>query len=259
MGNTTYKYVVNKGGSGIDVSSDGKITIQHGPRVYLGKSCDQSMNGDMFWSINLLGKNLSYDVNLGAAGCGCNIAFYLTNMPARRGDGSADPTKCGDYYCDANNVCGVGCPEIDIMEANNAADHVTPHKCDKNGRTYGNCDGGGCVRPIDYNQFGPGKGTIDTNQEFNVRVGFAGSGTNLDHMTTTLTQNGKTMAVSHYDCGGGYLQSIGQALHDGMTIIISSWGDTGSGQDMSWLDSPPCDANQGCNSGAATFRNIKIW
>lgn len=257
-GSPKYVYVVNKGGSGVNVDGS-KLTIDYGPRVYLGKSCDQSMNGDMFWSPNLLGKNVSYTVNLAGAGCGCNIAFYLVSMPARNGDGSPNPTKCGDYYCDANLVCGVGCPEFDIMEANNAADHVTPHKCDGNSPNYYNCDGGGCVKAIDYNQFGPGKGTIDTNKDFKVQIGFAKGGSGLDHVTTILTQEGRSMSVYHNDCGGGYLQSMGNSLAQGMTFTISSWGDKGSGGDMQWLDVPPCNPGTGCNGGSATFSDIKIW
>lgn len=39
---------------------------------------------------------------------------YMTAMPV-----SNNPTKCGDYYCDANNVCGEYCTEMDVQEANN--------------------------------------------------------------------------------------------------------------------------------------------
>ena len=40
-----------------------------------------------------------------------------------------NPTKCKDYYCDANIVCGEFCTEIDFMEVNNRAFAVAPHNC----------------------------------------------------------------------------------------------------------------------------------
>ena len=52
-------------------------------------------------------------MDLSQVGCACNAALYLVSMGAP----SAAPTKCGDYYCDANDVCGVNCPEMDIQEA----------------------------------------------------------------------------------------------------------------------------------------------
>ena len=48
----------------------------------------------------------------------------------------------GDYYCDANAVCGVRCAEIDLLEANTHALHTTAHTAD---------DAGGVLLGDDFN------------------------------------------------------------------------------------------------------------
>lgn len=74
-----------------------------------GYSCADYDDGAMV----LGGQTLSFDVDLSSVGCGCNAALYLVSMPQNK-----QPTACGDFYCDANSVCGVACTEIDLMEAN---------------------------------------------------------------------------------------------------------------------------------------------
>ena len=98
-------------------------------------------------------------------------------MPGYNANGQPDPSQSKDYYCDANQVGGVYCPEMDIMEANQYAFAITPHKCDNPvNKHYYYCDRGGCGRTVyklDKNAYGPGSQyTINTLQKFNVKTEF---------------------------------------------------------------------------------------
>ena len=50
-------------------------------------------------------------------------------MPAYNSDQKPEPGKGGDFYCDANQVGGTFCPEMDVSEANKYAMASTPHTC----------------------------------------------------------------------------------------------------------------------------------
>ena len=95
---------------------DGKMQIPPGGRAYL--SFKDSVEPEQYFSPNLLGATVEYDVDLSIMGCGCVAALYLVSMPARNEDGSFNPSGDSLYYCDANAVGGALCPEFDIMEAN---------------------------------------------------------------------------------------------------------------------------------------------
>lgn len=107
-------------------------------------------------------------------------------MPGYGVNGQYDPSSGGDYYCDANQVGGNFCPEMDMMEANKYAWHTTPHKCDapNSNHHYFNCDRGGCGKSIwsvDPRAYGPGgQFRINTNAPFHVKMEFNESGGNLD-------------------------------------------------------------------------------
>ena len=79
---------------------------------------------------NLLGGSVEWDIDLSNVGCGCNAAIYMVLMPGKNTNGVPNPGEWGNYYCDANDVGGQWCPEMDMMEANNLAWHTTPHRCD---------------------------------------------------------------------------------------------------------------------------------
>ena len=137
-----------------------KIEIPFGGRLYFSES--YSLDPEKFFKPNFLGATVEYDVDLSQLECGCVAAFYLVSMPGRNSDGSFDPSEDTHYYCDANQVGGVFCPEFDIMEANTYSFRSTPHPCDTpdaNGH-YTNCDRGG-TGPVDVqdqfkNMYGPG-------------------------------------------------------------------------------------------------------
>ena len=92
------------------------MTIPHGSRAYLAHT--DALGPDNFYLPNVNGGYWEYDVDLSQSGCSCNAAFYLVSMPGHDYNGNPDPSEHNDYYCDANQVGGVWCPEFDIMEAN---------------------------------------------------------------------------------------------------------------------------------------------
>jgi len=144
------------------------VTLQHNNRAYIAANCDNSFTPTTNYNLKLLGKSLIFDVNLSGIGCGCNVAAYLVAMPAYGSNNQPDPTECGDYYCDANKVCQIFCPEMDVMEANNNALQTTPHRCNSpNGNFYPSCDGGGCGAnsyKTNPNYFGWGDGHMINSQ-----------------------------------------------------------------------------------------------
>merc|ERR1712039_943861 len=171
------KYLSGGGG----VSAGTRLTISHNAGFSLTNQCSGAWAGENFEQLKLLGQVVSFSVDLSKVGCACNLAFYLVSAPARNTVGAYSTGTCKEspYYCDANQVCGQWCPEVDLMEANNRVFQATPHKCDPpdtNGH-YSNCDRGGCgggqnTRSMP-NAYGPGPAfTIDTRQPFVVHTYF---------------------------------------------------------------------------------------
>ena len=75
------------GPSSISLNSNNRIVLLSGLSTQQPKTND--------WALfYLLGKKLSFNVNIASAGCGCNAALYLVSMGGQPG------------YCDANFVGG---------------------------------------------------------------------------------------------------------------------------------------------------------
>lgn len=209
------------------------VTLRKNDRAYIVQACQSSFSAGMYTNkFALLGKTLSYTMNLATAGCGCNAAIYGVSMPARNSAGAVIPSGNGDGYCDANWVGGAACPEMDWMEANTAAWSTTPHTCvaSANGY-YGSCDGGGCGRYA-YKNLGPsaygyGAGyTIDTSQVFNVAISFVpDAGGTLQSIITLLTQGTRSISLVHDSttCAAGYLATMSASIAAGMVPTLSLW------------------------------------
>ena len=232
----------------IELQTRGNRASRNGARVYLADTCDGKYDNQAYAGLSLLGKTFSFTTDLSQTDCGCNAAMYLVSMKQNPKPGSCD----GDYYCDANEVCGTRCAEIDLMEANLRAFKATAHTAsDKAGRASGL---GGGDKAFTEEQYGPGGSVVDTTQPFRVDVHFAKSGTALEKIEVTLTGSaGRSLNFSISEMA--YLQQLSDAVLTGMTPTFSYW----SGWDMGWLDSGPCrkDDQDACGDWVR-FSDIQV-
>lgn len=258
-----YQYVRNADGEPQNAS----------PRLYL---LGDDGNYEM---LQLLGKELTFTVDLSTLPCGENGALYLGEMDKTGGRNpfNTGGAEYGSGYCDAQcpvqnwkngtlntDRSGYCCNEMDILEANSRANSFTPHPCDSE-----DCDHAGCgLNPYakgNQGYWGPG-GTVDTSKPFTVITQF-----NTDDGTTTGTltsisrryiQNGKLVAssseagdvITAEGCDAesassaqfGGLKTMGEALGRGMVLTFAIWND--AGQFMNWLDAGkngPCSETEG--------------
>lgn len=246
----------------VEVDAERSVVPHMRGRTYFGNSCiDGHYHNDAYAAFRLLGKKLRYSTDLSGAGCGCNAALYLTSMPQ-----NTEKTKCLDHYCDANNICGAACAEIDIQEANRHAYYATLHgKKDGQGAGFGY---GAWRRDWDPERYGPGASCINTDKAFDVEVFFpTDSAGRLSGMTVTLRQAGSACELSagmdKYTLTNSTqdgLQEMNDALAAGMTPIISYWG---QGEDILWMDGRgdgkgPCLEDRGQCSETVKFFNFSI-
>ena len=256
------------------VASNGStLSIAYNDRAYLVAECD--VTGGVFspamfsQRLPMLGHSWSFTMDVSTASCGCNAALYAVSMPGLAADGSPAPSSGGDFYCDANQVGGTWCTEMDLIEANSAAMAATPHACAAPTATgyVPQCDKGGCGLGTKGNAtlFGAGAGyVIDTRRAFDVVTSFPVDAQGaLAAVTTLVRQGAASFSLDHTPAGCGSkwnTATMTAALAAGMVPTFSLWGGTTSGSDMAWLDSPPCAASQGCGGDGtiALFSNFAV-
>lgn len=246
-------------GYGGNVSSDA-LTLEHNAGFSILSECVDSWTPESFNRLAFAGKTFSFRVDLSRVGCACNLALYLIATPGLDEFGVPNPGQDGDFYCDANEVGGQWCPEVDIMEANTHAFQATPHICDPPNEKghYANCDRGGCgLNTRDMpGSYGPGASfTIDTTKEFEVHTSFPMEDGVVMAQRTVLQQGERQLSLDNNDCRDS-LAGLTEVLSAGMVLRITYWGD--SAETMAWMDQPPCgeEVCSGDNTGEATISGI---
>ena len=242
----------NTGKASVDAS--GRVEMQHNARAYLSRDCTRTPASYVAWS--LVGKRLAFTADLAGAGCGCNVAVYLTSLHQN----TDEPGTCGgDYYCDANAVCGVRCAEVDLLEANTHALHATAHTPSDNGGSGGGIGGSYSANSIRHTianwQYGEhSQRGIDTSHPFSVAVDFVadGPGGTLSEITVSLSQIGRD-TISFSMAREGYASSLHTAVNDGMTLILAYWSST----DLAWFQQGVCPVGGG-NVLACTYAQPAI-
>lgn len=211
----------NYTGLGITTSGDSLTLYQY--RNNSGTISGASPNvllldatGQNYADVQLLGKELSFDVDISLLPCGENGNLFLSEIDFTGGRNEYNPagasygfgtcdSQCsvGPYFNGTVNTDGLGscCNEMDIWEANAMANALTVHPCSIDGiygcsgdecSSTGVCNKNGCGwNPYQQGStsfYGPGL-TVDTSKPFTVTTQFI-----TDDGTTT----GKLVDVRRY-------------------------------------------------------------
>jgi len=231
---------------------DGGFKLSGGGRVYFAtKAAADFSDAFMYWQAPLLGKHISYTVDVSNVGCHCNAAFYFVQMPGYDSSQNVWAGPGGDWYCDANHVNDNWCPEFDTFEGNKETMNIALHTCDYVAPNfYPHCDGGGCGTNACQGiagQYGPGR-TIDTNQPFQISHAQVQGGDGLMSAANAWFQSGSDTTDYNGCSDSNYVKNMGYSLN-GIVAAFSLWG--GPDIDMGWLDG--CTGCGGtCNLGASS-------
>nr|BAF57295.1 putative glycosyl hydrolase family7 [uncultured symbiotic protist of Reticulitermes speratus] len=216
-----------------------------GQRLYL-----LAEEGDNYELLDLVGSELTYDVDISQIPCGLNAALYTVEMAPGGAKAPEVGAAYGSGYCDAQflGADDLGCGEFDIWEANRAATVYTTHACTQTGqfaKGSATCDSNGCGYNSyrdsnEHNFYGNASSfTVDSSKPFTVITQFLSSGGALTSVVRKYIQNGRTItstgALDGNRCTSSQysLAQMGKSLSNGHVLAFSLW-DSSNGLD--WLD-----------------------
>jgi len=245
---------------GWSFANGGTFGMQGKQRMYLMEDIwANDWWGSKYVRFNLLGKTVTFDVDISGVPCGVATCLYFVAL--------WNPGP-GSNYCDIQPNFG-GCFEMDLMEANSHAYEASLHT-DLGSRTAfdGTCNMNGCsvnVGRYPYTKsglktgelYGPGAKVIDTNKPFQVKASVSEDG----YMSVVLSQEGRTLPhfnrteagnfpgvwtgdywkLEKYPKPGGISKDaaakVVAAMKNGVRLVASTW----TTADTSWLDGTACN------------------
>merc|ERR1712045_168536 len=211
-------------------------------------------NADNFYMPDFAGKTFSVDIDFKKNGpsCGCNLNFYLVDMPW--------PTegKDHDHYCDAQCFSGLGCcAEFDMNEGNMEVQQITNHACtrDYSGHPDWQCRKWGDPEAKTHSSdFGPGADyTIDSGRPFTFSQRFDVNGDDF-LFTTVISQDGNQV-VRQMGPGSSQLNAMLKEIQKGMVFVTGYW----FAPDMNWMDGELCgNGPEHCNMNPVYISNWRL-
>lgn len=243
---------------GATIIDDGRTVKFEPPYRFYMMNNPTTEYGDVknFYRPDYMGKTFTIDMDFGHDGpaCGCNLNFYLVNMPA------ATPGDEGDYYCDAQCFQGKGCcPEFDMNEGNKMIQQVTNHACTGKGSYSGHPDWecnkwGDPELKTHASDFSPGtQHTINSDEPFTYSQKFEMEGDQFV-FTTTMTQ-GNRSKVLKMGPGNEQLNAMAKSIENLMVFVTGYW----YASDMNWLDGEECGSGaEHCNMNPAYIKNWRL-
>lgn len=235
---------------------DGGMRVKFEPpyRYYLMQAATDDYSAeDNFYQLKLVGKTFSVDIEFtpDGPGCGCNLNFYLVDMPW------STPGSSKDYYCDAQCFSDHGCcAEFDINEGNMHVQQTTNHACTHDYQ-YPDwvCSKGG--NPWDKThpgQFGTGSGqTIDSRKPFTYSTRFEKTNGQLSSVVT-ISQEGNEV-VLRLGPNDRQMNEMMKEMEQGMVFVTGYW----FSENMNWMDGEECGYSaEHCNGHPAYISNWRI-
>jgi len=246
-------------GSPVDVKSNIAVVPHVKSRAYFAEGCTAGeYDNKKYVNLKLLGKTISYTVDLSSVGCGCDAQVHL--VPMRH---NSQKSKCKDFFCGPaqKHVCGETCFTIRLQDANQYSWFTSLHlKDDPRGVSVGY--GGSERRDWNSSQYGPGAKCIDTTWPFRVAVSFlANDEGTLETVKLTLSQAKSscelTAQIDMYILGTrDGLSELSKAMEDGVTPVVSYWND----DSLLWMDGLGRDGSGPCvvDAPAACPRSMML-
>ena len=225
--------VQEPGGKGTLTGQSYSTATLHGSnREYLVNDTSQHSWAQVrYRHLNLLGKTLTFTVDVSGVGCGCNAALYLVGMKQPMGGASG--------YCDIQVQGGGACIELDLLEANRKAVQSTVHT--QTGEGVGPCNQWGCAvnwgsKAATGAYYGQGSPGIDSTKPFTVMATFDTDG----HLAISFTQAGRSVpfwnstSAQSGSQGGHYIEAAAAATKaamqsHGLVLVTSLWSAKGGG------------------------------